>query len=148
MFLHLVLTPQPHECIEWLALIVQHAQISWKVLAILPSSTVVRQGHMCLWNVPLAMCWSCSTGRVTQGEPAAGQDFWTGLTPFGSHGLLLHRCTCSDFPGPSSIKRVTGVQNDFPRQRSWYILLSLFPLVLKEEKKFSFSMLVDVTSFA
>lgn len=117
------------------------------MLAILPSSTVVRQGHMCAWNVPLTTCWSCSTGRATQGEPAAGQDFWMGPAPFGSHGLLLHRCTCSDFPGPSSIKRVTGVQNNFPRQHSWNVLLGLLPLVLKEGKKFSFFILVDITSF-
>lgn len=110
-----------------------------------PPSTVVRQGHMCSGNVPLATCWSCSTGRATQGEPAAGQDFWTGPAPFGSHDLLLHRCTCSDFPGPRSIKRVTG--NNFPRQHSWTILLRLIPLVLKEEKKLSFSILVDITSF-
>lgn len=102
---------------------------------------------MCSWNVPLATCWSCSTGRATQGEPAAGQDFWMGPAPFGSHGLLLHGCTCSDFPGPSSIKRVTGVQNNFPRQHSWNVLLDRIPLVLKEGKKFPFSILVDITSF-
>lgn len=91
MGVHKVLTPLPSESIDWFGYLTPTDPVKYDTCPLSAlGSTSVRKAAFVLMTVPLVTWLVLVHGRSAQGEPAPGQDFWTGLLSLGCHGPLLH----------------------------------------------------------